>query len=216
VPRAGFITGLKSEADSLIPFVDRSLIRIAGMRPQAAEDGARDLVGRGCEVLVSFGLAAGLTAAMKTGDVILATRVIAPDGMSYATTPLAGIAGGRSVPLAGSDLVIATPGDKIALNQRTGACAVDMESHRVAQVAHERGVRCVVVRVIADRLETAIPRAIFDAVDAEGRPQPGVVISALARRPWEILGVMSLAAQSRAAHRKLRDVAPLLLAALGG
>jgi len=216
VPRAGFITGLRSEADGLTPFVDWSLIRVAGMRPQAAEDGARELVAQGCDVLVSFGLAAGLTAGMKTGGIVIATCVIAPDGMAYATTAVPGIAGARSVPLAGSDRVVATTRDKIALNQRTGACALDMESHRVARVAYERAVRCVVVRVIADPQESAIPRAAFDAVDAQGRPRPGLVIGALARRPWEIFGIVSLAAQSRAAHRKLRDVAPLLLAALGG
>lgn len=211
--RAGFITGLKSEADCLTSFVEPSLVRVSGMRPHVAEEAARALVEQGCDVLVSFGLAAGITAGIMTGDVVVATRVIAPDGAPYPTAPLT-LAGARSLPLAGSDTVVATPRDKIALNQRTGAAAVDMESHRVARVAHERGAACVAVRVIVDTLATTIPHAVADAVGMDGRPNPAAVIGALARRPWELFAVMRLAAQSRAAHRKLRDVAPLLCAAL--
>jgi adenosylhomocysteine nucleosidase len=191
------------------------MIRIAGMRPDAAEAGARALIDAGCEMIVSFGLAGALTAGVSTGTIIAATAVIAPTGIAYATATHVQIAGARALPIAGSDAIVATREDKILLNQRTGAAAVDMESHRVAQVAHDRGIPFLAVRVVADRLESSIPRAVFDAVGADGRPRAGVVVGALTRRPWEIFSVMSLAAQSRAAHRSLRDVAPLLLAALG-
>ena len=56
MPLSGFITGLASEADCLAPYFDLTRIRIAAMRPDAAERSARELVAAGCELLVSFGL----------------------------------------------------------------------------------------------------------------------------------------------------------------
>ena len=221
MPLSGFITGLASEADCLAPYFDLTRIRIAAMRPDAAERSARELVAAGCELLVSFGLAGALVASVTPGTMIAASAVVTRDGDSFATDPeLSGsirarIPGARALPVVGSDEIVASTPDKLSLNQLTGASAVDMESHRVARVACEHGLPFLCVRAIADRCDATIPRATFDAIDADGRPRVGMVLTRLAQRPWDIFGIVRLAAHSRAAHRSLRDVAPLLLDILG-
>ena len=221
MPLTGFITGLASEADCLAPHFNLTRIRIAAMRPDAAERGARELVAAGCDLLVSFGLAGALVASVSPGAMIVASAVATRDGDSFATDPgLSGLVrarvpGARALPVVGSDEIVASTSDKLSLNQLTGACAVDMESHRVARIAREHGIPFVCIRAVADRCGAAIPRAAFDAIDCAGRPRVGMVLTRLAQRPWDVFGIVRLAAHSRAAHRSLRDVAPLLLDVLG-
>jgi hopanoid-associated phosphorylase len=216
LPRPGFITGLESEAGCLVTFFDRATVRISGARPDTAERAARALVDAGCDLLVSFGLAGALIAGVAPGTVVVATAVIGTEGESYAPDPAlsAAIRGrsapARALPIAGSDAIVGSVRDKIRLNQGTGAAAVDMESHRVARVARAHGMPFIAIRVVADSLDSAIPRAAFDAIDEDGRSRPRAVLAALVRRPWEIVALARLAAQSRAAHRSLRHVAPVL------
>ena len=217
MPAPGFITGLASEADCLLPYFPASTIAISGMNPDAAERGARALCAGGCRVLVSFGLAGALVAAVSPGTLIVAREIVTAAGERHVADAALSAAvraaapAARSLPIAGSDEVVATWRDKIVLNQLSGASAVDMESHRVARVAGELGVAFIAIRAVADTCDAAIPRAATQAIDAAGRPRVGHVLTRVLQRPWEIFGVARLAAQSRAAHRSLRDVAPLLL-----
>jgi hypothetical protein len=55
---------------------------------------------------------------------------------------------------------IAQPGAKAALHTETGAVAVDMESHIVANVAAAHGLPMVAIRVIIYPAEHTLPRAV--------------------------------------------------------
>src|SRR5215472_1835815 len=77
----------------------------------------------GCGGLVSFGVAGGLHPDLQPGDCIVASAVL-------------GV-------LAGVPAPVATPEAKRLLHQRTGAFAVDMESHIVASVAAKHAIPMV-------------------------------------------------------------------------
>ena len=215
--RTGYITGLVSEGDCLLPLIDRSNLRVAGIGPGAAERCARDLIAQGCDLLVSFGLAGGLAPGAVSGGVAVAEAVVAPDGQTFLPHPeftealIRSIQGARSIRLAGCETILATPDAKNALQRRTSAAAVDMETHHIARCAEESGISFVAVRAIADPPDARLPDAALHAVDETGIPDIKRVIGQLARRPWDLIALLKLAAYSRAAHQSLRRVAPVVV-----
>lgn len=218
--RLGVITGLIREADCLgvIPADRRPLVRSSGARPARAYALSRELIGEGCQGLVSFGTAGGLKADLKPGTLVLAESVVRDDGkvfqvskpwlerMEKAVTGPAAVTGAA---IAGSDTVAANPEAKRALAAKTSAVAVDMESHAVARAAEEAGVPFLVVRVIADSLQRTLPEWILGTVGESGGTRPGAVLSGLARHPWDLPALVGLAGDNAKAMAALRRVAGL-------
>ena len=215
--RAGFITGLVSEADCLTPLIDRSNLRVAGIGPAAAQRCARELIAQGCDLLVSFGLAGGLAAGIMPGSVIVGETVVAPDGQTFVAHKeltdalIRSIPGARGVRLAGSATIVATPDEKAQLQRHTGANAVDMETYHVARCARDAGIAFVAIRAISDPHNARLPDAALHAVDETGVPDIKRVIAQLARRPWDLFALLRLASHARAAHASLRRVAPVVV-----
>jgi len=99
--------------------------------------------------VISFGVAGGLDPSLKSGDIVVATEVMAGD-----TRFLAGLALNEELiasaalrrrrvvrgGLAGVEQVIAATACKAALHSETGAAAVDMESHIAAAFFVEAAV----------------------------------------------------------------------------
>ena len=88
--------------------------------------------------VISFGVAGGLDPSLKSGDVVVATEVLAGDtrwlaGLALNDEQIASAAFGRRRVvrggLAGVEQVVAARSTKAALRSATGAAAVDMESH---------------------------------------------------------------------------------------
>lgn len=221
-PRLGVLCGLVAEADCLrhaAPADDQPIVAITAARPERARPLAEQLVARGAGAIVSFGLAGALDPALKPGDLVLPERVLGPDGAIHPTDPAwrrrleAMIGAEQASTLLGSVFVVTTARDKALLFERTGAAAVDMESHAAASVAAEAKLPFLVVRAIADPADRAIPRAAMAGLDGEGRALILPVILALTKRPGELPGLLRLAADSRAGFATLRRAA---LASLGG
>ena len=82
-----------------------------------------------------------------------------------------------------------------------------MESHAVAAAAARAGVPFIAVRAIADPAERAIPTSALAGLAPDGSTRPIAVVARLALRPWQIAGVIRLAADSAAALAALRGVA---------
>ncbi len=222
--RLGVITGLIREADclSVIPADRRPLVRSSGARPARAYALSRELIGEGCQGLVSFGTAGGLKADLKPGTLVLAVSVVRDDGKVFQTSKPwlermeKAVAGPGAVTgtvtgtaIAGSDTVAANPEAKRALAAKTSAVAVDMESHAVARAAEEAGVPFLVVRVVADSLERTLPEWILGTVGESGGTRPGAVLSGLAQHPWDLPALVGLAVDNRKAMAALRRVAGL-------
>ena len=117
--------------------------------------------------------------------------------------------------IAGVDQPLVRPAEKLALFAQTRAKAADMESHVVARAAVAAGVPFVVLRVVSDPSNRALPRAAVVGITEEGRIDGGAVAGALLRRPWDSIDMMTLALDGAQAMHRLRRVgrraAPLLL-----
>src|SRR3954465_15844002 len=104
--------------------------------------------------VISFGGAGGPDPALNSGDVVVSTEVMAGEGRWLAASALseeliAGAGFGRSSigrqrvirgGLAGVEQVVTAQAGKAALRLRTGAAAVDMESHIAAAYATDAGL----------------------------------------------------------------------------
>jgi adenosylhomocysteine nucleosidase len=214
----GIVVGLRAEGDCLDTgsAADRPEIRCAGAWPDAATAAAQELIDFGCGGLMSFGLAGGLIGGLKPGDVVLADGVITAGGERLAcdrdwSQRLHG-ALGQDVRVAvglllGVDRPLTTPAAKRKMAADTGALAVDMESHRVAAVAQAAGIPFAGLRAVCDGVGRAVPGWLAASIDREGRARPFSVACGLVRRPWELVGLVSLARDAARGYASLRSVA---------
>jgi adenosylhomocysteine nucleosidase len=219
VIRVGFVTGLAVEAQVLRRNLaepdrqDNLMIACAGADSARARRAAETLLETGAGALVSYGIAGGLDPALQAGAVVLAEAVLLPGEAAIATDLpwrqglLALATGGGHVvtggKLAGSDRALGAIADKRGLFEASGAVAVDMESHAVAEVAHAVGVPFLVLRAVADPADRPLPHAVKGSIAANGEPRPGMVLARLALRPWELPGLLDLRRDAAVALRAL-------------
>jgi hopanoid-associated phosphorylase len=228
MPRLGVITGLKSELDATAAAWPRGTPTFAaGGSADRAADAARRMARDGAGLLVSLGLAGGLDPALRCGDLVIGSTVVIPGEIPYRAnttvdwrerlaSPMRGAMRCVIAPIAGSDMPVASPAAKTTLFGATQAVAVDMESHGVARVAMELGLAFVVIRVIADPADRAIPWAAIAGMAPDGSVRPAAVLGRLLLRPWEIPAIARLARDSRTAHAALGRVALRVAGVLAG
>ena len=218
--RIGVLTGLTAEARLLQGLTSGSgqapLVARAGACAKRALDEAERLVAAGAEAIVSFGIAAGLDPRLQPGDLVLADRVVLPDGLSLNTDPdwlgsaraQAGRGSGRTYvgPAAGTDRLLATAADKRGFAAWSGALCGDMESAAAALVAQRAGLPLLVVRAVSDSAAQSLPGVARVPLRADGGISIGPVAHALCTRPGEWLAVARLALDTRAALEALRGV----------
>jgi adenosylhomocysteine nucleosidase len=224
---AGVVAALAAEARVLGPsqpkgaglalLADGNLVAVSGMGSKAARRAAERLIDAGATSLVSWGLAGGLDPELEAGAVCVPREVIAADGSrlptarSWQESLSSSVPAGRHVghdALLTAEYALETTADKRAARRATGACAVDMESSAVAQVAEAHGVPFIAVRVIVDTARDSIPPAVAGASRA-GQVQFGRLILGLVRSPAQIASLVRLARRYRVALRSLQAVAAL-------
>jgi adenosylhomocysteine nucleosidase len=170
--------------------------------------------------VISFGVAGGLDPTLKSGDIVVATEVLAGDGRWLAELPLneeqiASVAlkrrrvvrGG----LAGVEKVIAARAGKAALWSATGAAAVDMESHIAAAYAAEVGLPFAALRVISDPASRALPAIAMSAIKPNGDIDLRKVLRGVARNPLSLRALVSTGIDFNRALRSLRGCRSFLL-----
>src|ERR1700730_3266629 len=127
--------------------------------------------------VISFGVAGGLDPTLKSGDVVVATEVLAGDarwlaGLSLNEDLIASMGLGRrrivTGRLAGAEQVVAARHVKEALHLETGAAAVDMESHIAAEYAANAGLPFAALRVVSDPAHRALPPLAMAAIKPNG------------------------------------------------
>ena len=217
----GIVTGLIAEARCWARKPLAGLIACAvGHGPTQAAQAAETLLQQGITGLVSFGLAGGLTPALRPGTVVLANTVVVPIAADRGHQLFVPHIPWRESlhtrlrtlmplvePIAASDHVIATVAARTRLAADTGARAVDMESGAVALCARIAGVPFIVVRVTADPAERTLPPAVFSSVDRNGHICPFQVLRALAGKPSQLPDLLRLLLDSRLALTTLCRVA---------
>jgi adenosylhomocysteine nucleosidase len=214
----GVVTGLRAEARSLSALAGLQIV-CSGSNPQQARRLALKLIDEGARGLLSFGLAGGLSPAVRSGDLLLPEAVVLPTGARLPTDrEWCGRLAARLSPLgwhvhrgalAGSDRLLATIAAKRELHAATGALAVDMESHGMAETAARADLPFVVIRAVADPFDQTLPRAATTAIGPDGGVSLRAVTRALLERPSELAALFRLARQSGRALALLRRVALL-------
>lgn len=209
---AAAVTGLLAEA-RIARRAGLAVAAVGGDEARAEREAER-LLAEGAAGLVSFGIAGGLDPALASGMLLLPHVVLAEGAERWEVEPqwrrrlvTALSAAGLAVSegdLLGAGAVAATTADKRALFERTGAAALDLESHAVARVAARAKRPFVVLRALADPAGRGLPPAALVGLDAQGRPAVGPVLAALARDPRQIAGLFRLARDTQRALAALR------------
>jgi len=174
--------------------------------------------------VISFGVAGGLDPTLKSGDVVVATEVMAGDarwlaGLAFNEDVIASVAlGGRRIVrgrLAGAEQVLAASHVKAALHSETGAAAVDMESHIAAAYAAEAGLPFAALRVISDPAGRALPQLAMSAIKPNGDIDLHKVLRGIVRNPLMLLDLVSTGIDFNRALRSLRGCRGFLLGGEG-
>ena len=224
--RLGVITGLASEADifAALPSEQRPVVRIAGASAARAEAAALKLLGEGCAAILSFGVAGGLDPALRPGTVVIADAIVTADSRHMPTDATWRDAVLRALdgsgPLAtgtiyGSDAPLLDVEAKKGAFDKTGAIAVDMESHGAARAAALKGMPFLAIRAVADGASQTIPPWVMDAILPDGGLAPEKIARALLPRPWMVWGLIGLARANGRALGALGRVALRLGPGLG-
>ncbi len=170
--------------------------------------------------VISFGVAGGLDPDLQSGDVVVATDVVAGNerwtaGRDLSRELLADAdLGGRRVirgSLVGVEKVIAARAEKASLRDLTGAAAVDMESHIAAAYAAEAGLPFAAVRVISDPATRALPELATNAIKPNGDIDLRKVLRGLARNPTLLRSLVSTGRDFNRALRSLRGCRSFLI-----
>ncbi|MCI0548566.1 MAG: hypothetical protein L0027_14940 [Candidatus Rokubacteria bacterium] len=172
------------------------------------------LDGLGRPVVISAGVCGGLAGGLAWGDLVLPAQVLGPGGDALpVTSPLRSLAlaraGGRAQAgsIATSREVIHTPAGKAALQARTGAVAVDMESSVILAAAAAAGCPSLVVRGVSDIATEALPAELTDLLTSSGRLRALRAVGAALRHPRVARQALALRAHAR---RALDAVAAVL------
>lgn len=163
--------------------------------------------------IVSFGVAGGLSPKLRSGDIVIASEIVAAKGRWVAAEGLSqalyGLPEGehrivRGV-LAGVEEVVLGSKAKAALRAKTGADAVDMESHIAARYAEQHSLPFAALRVISDPAHRALPEIAAAALKANGDVDVWKVMRGIARRPSQIRALVHSGRDFNRALRGLRS-----------
>ncbi len=158
---------------------------VSGMGCTRAGHAALRLVREGAQALLCFGVAGALDPSLRCGDVILASEVICAQPLALQLPDMrpsalpaqarlrtseswraqlgAALLHHRAIierPVLTSAELICDTQRKTRLFRQTGAVAVDMESAAVGIVASLHALPFMVLRVVADTAEDALPEAL--------------------------------------------------------
>jgi len=196
------------------------LLGATGEGPARAESRAREwLRAFPVRALVGAGIAGGLSAGLREGEVIAAREVRAADGTSWTADP-ALFARAK----AGADRVgvfvsgvrpCFTAAEKAAVLARhpdAENAAADLESSGWARAASAAGVPFVAMRAVLDSAEEDLPEAIAVGWTEKGVDRLRIVARAIAR-PADVPALLRLRTRTRRAMEAIAGRLPIVLRA---
>jgi adenosylhomocysteine nucleosidase len=148
-------------------------------------------IGDDCHGLISFGVAGGLSPHLRAGSCVVGSNIFSgttrfATDRGWAENLLQAIPGAVHGGIVGVPAPVAHPDAKHALHARTGAIAVDMESHVVASVAAARGLPMAAIRVITDSALCALPACALAAMRPDGTISVVAMIRSILKAPGEL------------------------------
>jgi adenosylhomocysteine nucleosidase len=218
--KIGFVAALGIECASLRrQAVPQWLVVQSGPGAERAAGAAKRAADAGVQLLVSWGLAGGLAPSVTPGTVIAARRVLAPDAAALPTDaacrraldPLAAEFALEDGDLLSVAAALESPESKRAAAAATGAAAVDMESAAIAGVAARAGLPFIVLRVVVDCADDALPEGAEQWIDERGNRRMAASLRAVVSwQQWRPL--LTLAKRYRVASNVLERLARALAA----
>ena len=197
----------------VISLGDSSAICLCGMGANAARKAATKLRAGGATSLISFGVAGALDSKLRPGDLLLPESIYSGrllpvsvtwrDRVQKCLPSHLRIIGGK---LATSKKVLTSLIEKREFAKITGACAVDLESGAVAEVAENSDMPFLAIRAISDPIEFSPPRALLDAVNPDGSANLSQILSLLLQRSVTLSTLLRLAREVRTARSTLSTV----------
>jgi adenosylhomocysteine nucleosidase len=189
-----------------------SATRLAALIEDATAEGGR--------AIASFGIAGGLSEDLKPGACLIGSEVVHSRKLHRADAEWTARLARELCPaapyrIAGVDQALSTPAEKRALNAATGAVAVDMESHIVADFATRHGLPFAVIRVIADPVSRTLPPAALTGMRPDGTTDTGACLRSLVRNPAQVTALVGVALDAGRAMRQLLRCVQLLGPGLG-
>jgi hopanoid-associated phosphorylase len=159
--------------------------------------------------IISFGTAGGLDPALRPGTCVLAEAIVTGAGRFPVDARWLGalracLPQAQQGTLAGVERPLCDAAAKLGLWRGSGACAVDMESHRAALFAQQLGLPFAACRVVADPGHRNLPRGAIAGMREDGTMALMPVLRALALEPGQLATMMRLVADAYAARRSLR------------
>ncbi len=229
----GIITALRIEASCVSSFrmpykrivrlAEGSVVWLSGMGDDAARSAATELLELGVTSLVSFGIAGALDPELSSGDLILPESVHAGkipqddeeelssypvslewrDRVEALLPPHLTIVGGT---LTTSPGVLTTAKAKLDLGAVTGACAYDMESAAIAEVAAKYEAPFIAIRAITNPVDFSPPAELLHAIQPEGSIKTLHILSLLYQRSVDVGTLLHLGKEIKEARRTLAAV----------
>jgi len=163
---------------------------------------------QGAKRVLSIGICGALSPALKVGDCIIATEIVA-EGRRVTTDRQWGrelldrVPSAKAAILAGSDVIVSTREAKAKLHCETGADAVDMESHIAAAVAQDYRLPFAVVRIVSDSHRQSLPHAAVVGMSQAGRVNLPAVLRSIVAKPSQIPALMRTAWEAEKAFQAL-------------
>jgi adenosylhomocysteine nucleosidase len=183
----GILCGLKSE-ETIASKVRGAIVACGAARPHKARELANELVTRGADRLMSFGIAGSLDSSANLGDVFIGTRVASAKGQ-WTCDKAWGRELAKKIPHAkrcgvyGSEVLVPTAREKDALYQSTGCAIVDMESQCAAEIAAEAKLPFIVVRAVCDNSIMNVPPFVMASIAEDGSINVLKAVAYLALHP---------------------------------
>ena len=162
----------------------------------------------GAAGIVSFGMTGALADGLRIGDWVVADRLWGAIELgcdpAWRAALVARIPGARAGGFYADGRMIATVAEKLALGERHGALAVDMESHVAGAVAAERGLPFAIVRCVSDGARHLLPHAITVSMRPDGGVDGRAMLRSLAGNPTQMPDIARTTAGFARAMRELR------------
>lgn len=176
-----------------------ALVRL-GLGPARAAEGTRwALAHFHPRRVYHLGVAGGLQPGLAPGSLVVGAELVAGNGPTIraATDFLPrGATVGR---IATVESPVFAPEAKASFHERTGAVAVDMESHAVASACAAAGVPLEVIRAIADPVDHPLRPEFFKIMSPDGVMPMAPALALLARRPSLVAAAIASRRQTQVA-----------------
>jgi adenosylhomocysteine nucleosidase len=175
---------------------------------------------RGALGIISFGVAGGLAPNLTAGDWVIGSAVRTeqerfPVDQRWARRLLEALPDAVHAEIAGADAPIAVSSEKRQLHARTGAAAVDMESHIAARIAAAHNIPFAICRTVIDAAHRDLPPAALVGLRHDCTPDVLAVARSVARRPNQLPALARTAIDAWIARKALGRGRRLLGAGLG-